>query len=58
MKIFITVVVLLFIMLVVLGFLSAKMESDTYNRLTGARTTWWDACWVELRVQDKTMPEP
>jgi len=31
----------------------AKMESDTYNRLTGAHTTWWDALWVELRVQDK-----
>jgi hypothetical protein len=28
------------------------MESRTYNRLTGADTTWWDALWVELRVQD------
>jgi hypothetical protein len=28
------------------------MESDTYNRLTGAHTTWWDAVWVELRVQE------
>lgn len=27
-------------------------ESKIYNRLTGARTTWWDALWVELRVQD------
>ncbi len=27
-------------------------ESETYNRLTGAHTTWWDAMWVELRVQD------
>lgn len=35
-----------------LGCISAKMESDTYNRLTGAHTTWWDAMWVELRVQD------
>lgn len=28
------------------------MESTTYNKLTGAKTTWWDALWVELRVQD------
>jgi len=30
----------------------ANMESKTYNRLTGADTTWWDALWVELRVID------
>jgi len=34
------------------GLVYAKLESDTYNRLTGAHTTWWDACWVELRVMD------
>ena len=27
-------------------------ESQTYNRLTGAHTTTWDAMWVELRVMD------
>lgn len=32
--------------------LSAVQESKTYNKLTGAKTTWWDALWVELRVQD------
>ena len=32
---------------------SATMESRTYNRLTGAHTTTWDAIWVELRVQDE-----
>ena len=30
------------------------MESKTYNKLTGAHTTWWDAAWVELRVQGDT----
>lgn len=30
------------------------MESSTYNKLTGAKTTTWDAMWVELRVQDGT----
>ena len=29
----------------------AHQESATYNRLTGAHTTAWDALWVELRVQ-------
>lgn len=31
---------------------SAKMESDAYNRITGAHTTWWDALWLELRVNE------
>ena len=30
----------------------AYLESQTYNRLTGAHTTTWDAMWVELRVMD------
>lgn len=29
----------------------AYMESRTYNKLTGAHTTTWDAMWVNLRVQ-------
>lgn len=33
--------------------IGAHMESKTYNRLTGAQTTTWDALWVELRVQDQ-----
>ena len=32
---------------------ASKMESNTYNKLTGAHTTWFDALWVELRVQDQ-----
>jgi len=32
---------------------SFHMESATFNRLTGAHTTWWDAVWVELRVQEE-----
>jgi hypothetical protein len=31
---------------------SSYMESKTFNRLTGANTTWFDALWVELRVQE------
>ena len=29
-------------------------ESRVYNKLTGAETTWWDAIWVELRVENPT----
>lgn len=36
---------------------AAAKESEVYNRLTGAHTTWWDAMWVELRVQDKPKQE-
>ena len=32
--------------------IQAKFESATYNKLTGAETTWWDALWVELRVNE------
>lgn len=31
--------------------IQAVNESATYNRLTGAHTTAWDALWCELRVQ-------
>lgn len=38
--------------LVLVGFVFGScQESRTYNRLTGANTTTWDAMWVELRVQ-------
>lgn len=30
---------------------SASNESRTFNKLTGAQTTTWDALWTELRVQ-------
>lgn len=31
---------------------SSHFEAKSYNRLTGAHATTWDAMWVELRVQD------
>lgn len=43
----------LFAGLLALKWFSAIQESRTYNRLTGAETTTWDALWVELRVQDE-----
>ena len=32
-------------------YFQAKMESDAFNRATGANTSWHEALWVELRVQ-------
>jgi hypothetical protein len=34
----------------------AALESATFNRLTGAHTTWWDAMWVRLTVAESTKP--
>lgn len=34
------------------GVFQPIFESQTYNKLTGANTTFWDAIWVELRVTD------
>lgn len=31
----------------------AYQEAATYERLTGKHVTWWDAMWVDLRVQDR-----
>lgn len=31
--------------------LQPHFESQAYNRLTGAHTTYWDAVWLDLRVQ-------
>lgn len=37
--------------LMILGYIAfCYFESQTFNRLTGAETTWFDALWVELRV--------
>ena len=35
--------------------LQASQEASTYNRLTGANVTTWDALWIDLRVQDNTI---
>lgn len=31
--------------------LEPYFESRAYNRLTGAHATYWDALWLDLRVQ-------
>lgn len=32
-------------------------ESRAYNRLTGAHTTYWDALWLSLRVQEQPLKQ-
>ena len=34
-----------------LWWVAAYMEASTYNRVTGANVSTWDALWIELRVQ-------
>ena len=50
----ITILTLMFVVIPCVKIFESKMESDTYNKLTGASTTWKDALWVELRVQDSS----
>ncbi len=40
-------------LVIIVGVVStiAYFEASTYNRLTGANVTTWDAVWVQLRVQ-------
>lgn len=45
-------------LLVILGFIlmaiaQPALESQAYNRLTGSHTTYWDALFLELRVQNQ-----
>lgn len=45
----IVAIVVIFIMCLVVP---PYFEAATYRRLTGKNVTWWDAVWVELRVQE------
>lgn len=51
------VVVAIIVLIVAVIVVQPYMESRTYNKLTGANTTWWDAAWVQLRVQDRAKGE-
>lgn len=50
--------VLVLIAIVALAALQPLFESQAYNRLTGAQTTYWDALWLELRVQEAPKTQP
>jgi hypothetical protein len=43
---------LIFVIGAVMSIIQPIQESRSYNRLTGAHTTPWDAFWLDLRVQD------
>lgn len=47
-------IAIVIVVCIALMVVSSHFESKTYNKLTGANTTTWDAIWVELRVQDGT----
>lgn len=56
MKLALLVLAGLVLLLVSVGWFCSYMEARTYNKLTGAHVTTWDAMWVDLRVQDKPQP--
>lgn len=47
------VTLLMLLLAVITGALQPYFESQAYNRLTGAQTTYWDAAFLELRVQEQ-----
>jgi hypothetical protein len=51
-KLIIAAIICLLLSIPMSAWFGAKMESETYNKLTGAETTTFDALWVELRVSD------
>jgi hypothetical protein len=53
-----TIVLSSIFILIILGYIAfCYFESSTFNRLTGANTTWFDALWVELRVDCNNIKE-
>lgn len=55
-KFFLTILGSFILLFAVLIYLDCKWKSETYNRLTGAHTTTWDAFTIELKIQDKPKP--
>jgi hypothetical protein len=45
-------VVLLFALLLSIPIISAYFEAQSYNRVTGANVSTWDAIFLDLRVQE------
>ena len=38
--------------------LKPKFEAETYARLTGKKVTYWDAVWLDLRIQEQVSQQP
>ena len=47
------VVGLILLGLLVFAILRPKFEAETYTRLTGKQVTYWDAVWLDLRIQEQ-----
>jgi hypothetical protein len=37
---------------------ASYFEAQSYNRVTGANVSTWDAMWLDLRVQEQTKDTP
>lgn len=44
--------IVFFVIAFLIAVVQAHMEAKTYNKVTGNNVTWWDAMWIDLRVQD------
>lgn len=52
-KLFYVAIGLLFLFGLVMGILQPKFEAEAYTRLTGKHVTYWDAVWLDLRIQER-----
>lgn len=43
----------LVLFVLMIGILQPKFEADAYSRLTGKKVGYWDALWLDLRVQEQ-----
>uniref|UniRef100_A0A6M3LJ60 Uncharacterized protein n=1 Tax=viral metagenome TaxID=1070528 RepID=A0A6M3LJ60_9ZZZZ len=44
---------LIIVILTLIFFVSAYYEAKTYSRLTGKQVSWFDAVWVDFRIQEQ-----
>lgn len=52
-KFLIAFVVLILSVAGIIIVLEPKFEAEAYTRLTGKHVTYWDAVWLDLRVQEQ-----
>jgi len=41
------------VILITIAILQPKFEASSYYRLTGKKVGYWDAVWLDLRIQEQ-----
>ena len=44
--------VIIVVGVIALALFQPKFEAESYTRLTGKKVNYWDAVWLDLRVQE------